>query len=55
MSDALRITSARKWHAAKKILDSLQKRGLVERVSGRMRDPNSYYRLVEKRRENGNA
>lgn len=45
VSDALRILSTTYWHTAKAKLQRLVKRGILDFVSTKSRDPNSYYRL----------
>jgi ATP-dependent DNA helicase RecG len=45
VSDALRILSTTYWHTAKAKLQRLVDRGILEYISSKSRDPNSYYRL----------
>ena len=45
VSDALRILSTTYWHTARGKLKRLVERGVLEFVSTKPRDPNSYYKL----------
>jgi ATP-dependent DNA helicase RecG len=45
VSDALRILSTTYWHTAKAKLQRLVTRGVLEFVSAKARDPNSFYQL----------
>ena len=45
VSDALRILSTTYWHTAKAKLTRLVNRGILEFVSTKQRDPNSFYQL----------
>lgn len=45
VSDALRILSTTYWHTAKQKLQRLVARGVLEFISSKQRDPNSFYRL----------
>lgn len=45
VSDALRILSTTYWHTAKAKLQRLVKRGVLEFVTTKQRDPNSFYRM----------
>ena len=49
--DALRILSTTYWHTAKARLTSLVSRGIMDFVSQKLRDPNSYYILAKKRND----
>jgi ATP-dependent DNA helicase RecG len=45
-SDALRILSTTRWHTAKRKLDALVERNILDYHSTKSRDPNAYYTLV---------
>lgn len=48
VSDALRIMKTTRWHTAKRTMDDLVDRGVLNRVgSGKARDPHSYYCLAK--------
>jgi ATP-dependent DNA helicase RecG len=51
VSDALRILSTTYWHTAKARLTSLVSRGIMNFISKKLRDPNSYYILAKERDE----
>jgi ATP-dependent DNA helicase RecG len=47
VSDALRIMKTTRWHTAKRAMDELVERGVLDRHgSGRSRDPHSFYCLA---------
>jgi len=46
VSDVLRVTTARKWHSARKIRDGLVDKGLVRVVQSRIRDPKAHFELA---------
>jgi len=48
VSDALRILSTTYWHTAKAKLQRLVARGVLDFVTTKHRDPNSYYQLTAK-------
>jgi ATP-dependent DNA helicase RecG len=53
VSDALRVTNARKWHSARRIMDKLLEKKLVVERKSRPRDPNAFFELSEALRPNG--
>lgn len=47
VSDALRILSTTYWHTAKAKLSRLEKRGILNYHSTKLRDPNAYYEMLK--------
>jgi len=47
VSEALRITKAKKWHSARRIMDGLLEKGVVVEVKARERDPNAHFVLAK--------
>jgi ATP-dependent DNA helicase RecG len=52
-SDALRILSTTYWHTARARLQGLVKRGILDFVSSKQRDPKAHYVLVKRATSNG--
>lgn len=55
VSDALRILTTTKWHTAKKRLDALVSRGILDFHSSKLRDPFAFYTLARRTKADGKS
>lgn len=51
VSDALRVLVTTRWHTAKRRLDGLVDRGILDYHSSKLRDPHAFYTLARRERQ----